>query len=120
MHLLARNAIELDAFLEIDGETEAASAYSFDRDFTGGILTVTVISELPITLGPIAIEVLGGSNLVFSWEGEVGKTYALQSRTNLLEGTWESVTTNITGAENISITNGDLSEAESFYQAIIE
>ncbi len=100
------------------GENE----YAFDVDASNGSYDIYVNtgSAPPAEIGPVTIEVMGGSNLVFSWEGVVGQTYALQARTNLLEGAWENVVTNIAGAASINITNGDVSAAQSFYQVLAD
>jgi hypothetical protein len=92
------------------------------RDADGQIdsLTLKDIST-PDDLGSMTINVAVGTNLVLSWDGETGRSYAMQSRTNLVDGVWSNAMTGITGVTGtMSVTNSDVSAAQEFYRMILE
>ncbi len=89
------------------------------RDVSWG-MTVTVITE-PATIGSMAIAVApGGTNVVLSWPTVSNQTYGVQAKSNLLDGSWSSIITNIAGTGSAaSVTNAVSTDAE-FYQAYVE
>lgn len=61
----------------------------------------------------------GSGNLVASFIGEAGGTYAVQRTDDLVYGTWSNVVEGITGEGAINVTN-DTTEAQSFYRIILQ
>jgi hypothetical protein len=75
------------------------------------------IASEPTEVGDIAIEISGGTGN-FSWYGEDGGTYELQSRGNLAVGgeeAWQTVTTVAGEDADIEIT-ADLDEDQEFFR----
>jgi lysophospholipase L1-like esterase len=61
---------------------------------------------------------MSGTQTIFGWNASADLTYTLQSRTNLMEGSWSNRVENIPGADGaISVTNRS-DQPASFYRII--
>lgn len=73
-----------------------------------------------VSISDVAIEIVGGTNAVFSWMGNSIATYTLQYKTNLVSGIWSNLVENIPGVDaTMSVTN-DLSEPHAFFRTIAQ
>jgi hypothetical protein len=90
------------------------------RPTTG--FSVESISFIPNPLvteiGDISVELSGGTTAGFTWYGEYGASYELQTRENLAVGgeeAWQTVTT-ITGNDADITVSDDLDQTQGFYR----
>jgi hypothetical protein len=78
----------------------------------------TFIKEGTITHASIS---LSGAYAVIGWDGTSGANYALQFRSNIVEGLWWSnVVEDIEGEDGPMTTSNELSELQGFYRVIGE
>lgn len=62
----------------------------------------------------------GGTNLVVTWIGDVGSSYTVASKTNLLAGTWLPIVTNQAGTGGWLSYTGTIIGVQNFYRIIEE
>uniref|UniRef100_UPI003565356C hypothetical protein n=2 Tax=Pontiella sp. TaxID=2837462 RepID=UPI003565356C len=58
---------------------------------------------------------VSGSALGFSWYGEAGQSYALETTDDLVAGSWQTVT-NVTGANGLVSLTGAVDQTNAFYR----
>ena len=71
------------------------------------------------SVNDVSVGLDGSGNLVASFIGEAGGTYAMQRTDDLVYGTWVDVQTGLTGEGAINVTI-DTTEAQSFYRIILQ
>jgi hypothetical protein len=78
--------------------------------------TAPVNVALPILAGPVVAE----TNLVFSWPAFQNFRYAVETRTNLLSGSWASVAgwTNLTAADRALTFTGQVNGVEGWFYRV--
>jgi fibronectin-binding autotransporter adhesin len=110
--------------LSLDGGSSWLVGGTYDASQLSSINASGIYSGSGMILvsGPSdSFEILpGGSNLVINWVGEYGVWYAVESRTNLLTGTWLPIVTNQFGTGGWLSYTGTITEAENFYRIIEE
>ncbi len=67
-------------------------------------------------LGEVSLA-FDGANLIMSWEGLSGVSYAVQRRGSLVSGSWSNVVEGLMGSGTISVTN-DTTDPQAFYRTI--
>uniref|UniRef100_UPI0035661949 glycosyl hydrolase family 95 catalytic domain-containing protein n=1 Tax=Pontiella sp. TaxID=2837462 RepID=UPI0035661949 len=80
-------------------------------------LSIEVESEGPAEIGEIGMTV-SGSALGFSWHGEAGKTYGLETTDDLVAGDWQTVT-NVTGTNGLVSLTASVDNTNAFYRVIL-
>src|SRR5438034_6396356 len=84
-------------------------------------LTLAVLALwLPFSMPLRAVSFLGvqrdGTNVALSWNSVPGVLYELQSRTSLVTGSWQTVTSLVAVANSISWTSSVAGTSAKFYQ----
>lgn len=75
-----------------------------------------LLSESPVPeIGSVTMS-LSGSHAVFNWDVSSVVTYTLQSRTNLLEGSWSNWVENISGPDGLMSFTNSTNGSVSYYR----
>jgi hypothetical protein len=70
-------------------------------------------------IGDITVEILPGTTqMQFTWNSEVGVGYILESTTNLVNGTWMTIT-NIPGSGSPVSVSDEMDETNAFYRILL-
>jgi autotransporter-associated beta strand protein len=111
------------AALSLDGGATYLDTGSYDAaaltslgsgTYSGsGVLRVSGSDSLAIGISSIS-----SSETVMSWEGSVSKNYTLQSRTDLLSGTWSNVLENISGLSGSMYVTSNITGDQAFYRVL--
>lgn len=93
----------------------------FGLDDSGYATTfVGLISAPQSDLTPIVAS-WNGADLTLSWPTDVGQTYGVYAKTNLVAGTWDSITNGIPGTGGtVGITTDTTASDSKFYKAYRE
>jgi len=85
-------------------------------------LQIEVISIVPPPeIGDITVDQLPGTNgLAVTWATDAGWGYAMQNRTNLLDGSWTNDIAQIVGTGGDITVTTVVDQAESFYRVVME
>lgn len=83
---------------------------------------IEVLSADPLPeIGELAVDKVSGTNgLAIRWASEAGSGYAVQSRTNLLEGNWTNHIESIIGSGGDLTVTTMVNQAETFFRVIME
>ncbi|VGO19392.1 sialate O-acetylesterase [Pontiella sulfatireligans] len=95
------------------------AAYT-QRDAQFAIQSVSLVPIVPVTeIGNVDFEIQpGGTELGFSWYGQIGATYVLEATEDLVDGPWLMVT-NIPGSgAPISVTE-EMDKTNAFYRVYL-
>ena len=75
----------------------------------------------PTEISDVSIAAVnGGSQVVVSWQGTNTATYALQTRTDLASGDWNSVVTNMAGINGLMSVTNDTTDPEAYFRTLGE
>ncbi len=80
---------------------------------------VTAESSTPVSIGDIAIQVLG-TDIVINWDGTSGSSYALQRKLDLVSDSWITIVQGVSGTGALSATNAIAGESAAFYRIVVE
>ncbi len=79
----------------------------------------TLYSAMVPLVGSISIAAQG-AGAVFSWPGQAGVSYSLQTSDDLLSGIWTNVATNLVAAGDAVTVTNSMDEAAAFFRAVVE
>lgn len=96
---------------------KALTEAELDEIFADGVIPSPAVPVTDLTIsGPVS----GGTGMVLSWTGENGKTYAVQTNSNLIVANWQDFATGLGGAAGtVSVTN-TIGPDQTFYRVISE
>ena len=81
----------------------------------------TAHSPVPVDDASISGPISGGTAMEISWTGTLGFTYGVETNSNLIDGSWHSLTNNIPGTGGLTtITNTITDLNQLFYRIISE
>lgn len=100
-------------------DTGGATGKSFSGWTFDAVAGTYSAAAVPEDLGTLSSE-MSGSSMIFTWSAAAGYDYALQKSTNLVNGSWESIQTNIIGVTGDLSVTGELSDVTGFFRIILE
>ncbi len=82
-------------------------------------VTISVHATVVTEIGEIEMEIMpGATEMQFTWDGQLGATYVLESTTNLVGGAW-GIIANVPGSGNpISVTD-NMDQINAFYRVYL-
>lgn len=84
-------------------------------EWRAGTIPTNILSVLKVTQA-----VMSGTNLVIQWSSEMGKFYAIQKSTNLLNGFTIPVATNIPGVGGLNTRTAQVDQAAEYFRVKLE
>ncbi len=76
---------------------------------------ITDVTEIGAVLMAVAAD---KSKMEFSWDGEIGAAYMLESTDDLVDGTWTTVT-NVWGHGKPIVISGNMEQTNAFYRVSV-
>ncbi|MEN8254704.1 MAG: hypothetical protein ABFR33_04460, partial [Verrucomicrobiota bacterium] len=125
---IGANSVVLDTAREdaktlyVQAGPQGVIAASFRQSGTAGVAHFNAMRLSPGSVGDLSIIYLsGGGSVAISWNTDDWGTYALQAKTNLVEGSdWTDEESGIDGTGgSVSVTTA-VGQAQSFYRAVKE
>ncbi len=111
------SALSLDGgatYLDTGSYDAAALTSLGSGTYTGsGLLRVSGSDSLAISISSI-----NGAETVMAWEGSASKNYTLQSRPDLLSGSWSNVLENIGGLSGSMYATSSIAADQAFYRLL--
>ncbi|VGO20823.1 autotransporter outer membrane beta-barrel domain-containing protein [Pontiella sulfatireligans] len=105
--------------------TNNAAVLFVDYDhLNAGKTTVWVSStetmNSSVVIKGISLAMLNGTNSVVRWPSDASAKYVIQSRSNLVEGSWSNIESNIPGNDGAMVITNELTEPQAFYRIILD
>jgi hypothetical protein len=101
-------------------ESQAASSNVVDEIRISSRTLFGPWVEPEIIVGEVAMNMVGGTNLVFNWQGMESATYTVQTRESLVSGSWSNVTENIEGIDGAMSVSNTMDAAQGFFRMVAE
>ena len=99
----------------------------FSANANGGAYTQPLLDSVRLNVEPdpeglpVTISIATGTELELSWTNQIGKTYGVETKSNLIIGDWDSLTTGVNSAESEVIVTLPISpEDQLFFRVITE
>ncbi|VGO20870.1 Ig-like domain-containing protein [Pontiella sulfatireligans] len=89
-------------------------AVDLAENFTKTENITVVVRNAPVMVSQ------SGTNIVLNWQGYSSATYAMQSKSNLVEGSWVNVETNMPGIDGVMVITNEVTESQAFYRIVLE
>jgi len=79
---------------------------------------LTGMTNPPVEVGGISLAMLNETNSLVSWQSDSAAVYSLQSRPDLVEGSWSNIVENISGISGAQSITNEVVEPQMFYRVI--
>jgi len=87
---------------------------------TAWVLSTGATTNPPVEIGSISLAMLNETNSLVSWQSDSAAVYVLQSRPDLVEGSWSNIAENISGIDGAQFITNEVVEPQGFYRVIVE